>query len=261
MEGIAGVVHRDDVMRKGDDYKLFRELMTGETNAAIEGALAAGATRIVVRDAHGSARNIFPDKLNKEAELIREWSGGPLSMMEGIDNSFDAVIFIGYHARAGAPGTLSHTFTGKIFELELNGRKMPEAGLNAAIAGHFGVPVILVAGDSAVCQEAEQILPHVETVAVKQGIGRASKNLHPEKARELIKKKARAALKRLKMYTPYKPVPPYTVKITLVHHETAYKASWIPGVKRVGERTILFTSKDFMEVLKVRFLAASFRED
>ena len=110
MEGISGVVNWEDVSRDGKDYPLFREIMTTETNAAIEGAVAAGAKEIVVRDSHGTARNIIPTKLDRRAKLLRDWSGGPMGMMEGIDASFDAVIFIGYHAKAGtADATLDHT--------------------------------------------------------------------------------------------------------------------------------------------------------
>ena len=201
MEGVAGVIHWDDVSRRGDDYSLFRKLMTQETNAAIEGALEAGATEILVRDSHGSARNILPDLLRPEAELLRDWSGGPLVMMEGIDKSFDAVIFIGYHARAGTPdAVLKHTMTGSIYDVVLNGKKMPEAGINAFIAGNFGVPVVMVAGDLAICKQAKELFGNIETVSVKEGIGKAAKMLHPLKAQELIKKKTILALKKAERF-------------------------------------------------------------
>jgi len=123
MEGICGVVNWDDVTVGGQDYGLFRRLMTQETNAAIEGALAAGATDIVVRDAHDTGRNILPDLLRPEARLLRAWSYGPLSMMEGIDKTFDAVIFIGYHARASTPNAvLKHTMTTKLLDVIINGK-------------------------------------------------------------------------------------------------------------------------------------------
>lgn len=251
MEGVAGVIHWDDVSRRGEDYPLFRKLMTQETNAAIEGALEAGATEILVRDSHGSARNILPDLLRPEAELLRDWSGGPMSMMEGIDETFDAVIFIGYHARAGTPNAvLKHTMTGRFYDVELNGIKMPEAGINAFIAGQFGVPVVLVAGDLAIIKQAKELFGDIETVAVKEGIGKAAKMLHPKKAQEMIKKKTRQALKRLKDFKPYKLSSPYTMKITYTDEEIAHRSSWVPGAKRVGDRAVAFTSDDFMEVLK-----------
>jgi len=251
MEGICGVINWEEVSRDGRDYNLFRKLMTEETNAAIEGALEAGATEIVVRDSHGSARNILPELLNPAAELIRDWSGGPLQMMEGIDETFDAVIFIGYHARAGTPdAVLEHTMSGRVYDLKLNGKLMPEAGLNAAIAGYFGVPVVLVAGDLAITKQAKELLGEVETVAVKEGIGEAAKMLHPKKARELIKKKTILALKNLKKYKPFKLNPPYTMEITFTSEANAHRASFIPGAKRTGPRSVSFTSNDFMEVLK-----------
>jgi D-amino peptidase len=251
MEGVCGVIHWDDVSRSGKDYELFRKLMTQETNAAIEGALKAGATEILVRDSHGSARNVLPDLLHPEAELLRDWSGGPLSMMEGIDETFDAVIFIGYHARAGTPdAVLDHTMTGRIYDVVLNGIKMPEAGINAAIAGHFGVPVVLVAGDMAIVKQAKELFGDVETVAVKQGVGNAAKMLHPQKAQELIKEKTIKALERLKDFKPYQFNPPFTMEITYTSEEKANQASWIPGAKRLGDRSVSFTSSDFMEVLK-----------
>src|SRR5512137_2411178 len=127
MEGVSGLINWDETEQGGSDYPLFRKLMTEEANAAIAGALVAGATEIVVRDAHGSARNILPDLLRPEARLIREWAS-PMSMMEGLDRTFDAVVFVGYHARGGTPdAVLKHTMSLTLFDLILNGVRMPEA--------------------------------------------------------------------------------------------------------------------------------------
>jgi D-amino peptidase len=251
MEGVCGVIHWEDVSRSGKDYNLFRKLMTLETNAAVEGALAVNAEKIIVRDSHGSARNILPDLLHPEAELIRDWSGGPLDMMEGIDETFDAVIFIGYHASANVPNAvLKHTMTGAFYDVVLNGKTMPEAGINGAIAGYFNVPVVLVAGDSAICDQASELFADIETAVVKEGIGAAAKMLHPEKARKLIKEKTIDALKRLSDFKPYKPGPPYTMVVTYKNEEKAENASWIPGAKRSGRTSVSFTGDDFMQVLR-----------
>lgn len=256
MEGVAGVIHWEDVSRSGKDYHLFRKLMTEEANAAINGALAAGATEILVRDSHGSARNILPDLLHSEAQLLRDWSGSPFSMMEGIDKTFDAVIFIGYHARAGTPNAvLKHTMTGTIFNAVLNGKKMPEAGINGAIAGHFNVPVVMVAGDLAITKQAQELFGDIEVVSVKEGIGKAAKMLHPKKAQEMIKEKVVRALGRLKDFRPYKPNPPYTLEVTYTDENIVNRASWYPGAKRTGDRSVAFTSNDFIEVLKFFMLA------
>ena len=137
MEGIAGLVNGEETSRTGKDYDYFRAIMTAEANTAIEGAAAAGATDIVVRDGHGSARNILPDMLDRRARLVRDWSGGPLGMMEGIDETFDAVLFVGYHAKAGtADAILDHTWSGNVADIFINGVSLPEAGFNGLIAGH-----------------------------------------------------------------------------------------------------------------------------
>ncbi len=251
MEGVSGVINWEDVSRTGKDYGLFRKLMTLETNAAIRGAQAAGATEIVVRDSHGSARNILPDLLSQGVKLIRDWSGGPLGMMEGIDKSFDAVIYVGYHAQAGtADAVLEHTYTGAVFDLKLNGKLMPEAGLNAAIAGYYGVPVIMVAGDSAIAKQAKELLGDVECAVVKEGIGNAAIMLHPEEAYTLIEDTAKKALQRLGDFKPYRFSPPYTMEITFKEESMAYRASLFPGARRIDDRTVSYTHNDLMEVLK-----------
>jgi D-amino peptidase len=252
MEGVCGVVSWDDVTVGGTDYGLFRKLMTQETNAAIEGALAAGATEIVVRDGHDTGRNILPDLLRPEARLLRDWSYGPLSMMEGIDKTFDAVVFIGYHARASTPNAvLKHTMTTKLLDVIINGKKMPEAGINGLMAGYFGVPVVLVSGDQAIAAQAKELFGDIETAVVKEAIATAALSLHPAKAQELIKQKTTAALKRLKDFKPYKLAPPYTLDVSFADEAGAQKASWIPGAVRKDEHTVSFTAGDVMDLMKL----------
>jgi len=250
MEGISGVINWDETEITGPDYSLFRRLMTLEANAAIAGALDAGATDIVVRDGHDSARNILPDLLRPEAQLIREWNG-PLSMMEGLDRTFDAVVFIGYHARAGTPdAVLKHTMSLQIYDLILNGVRLPEAGWNAAIAGYFDVPVVFLSGDAAIVKQAKEILGEIETVAVKEGLGKAAKMLAPAKSQELIQRGVASALKNLKAFKPYKPSPPYKLEVVFTDENLAKRASWVPGIVRTGERSVGYTSNDFMDVIK-----------
>ncbi len=249
MEGISGLINWDETDNRGPDYGLFRRLMTEEANAAIAGALAAGATEIVVRDAHDSARNILPDLLRPEAQLVREWNG-PLSMMEGIDKTFDAVVFIGYHARAGTPNAvLKHTMSLDLADVILNGIRLPEAGWNAAIAGYFDVPVVFVSGDAAICKQAKEILGSIETVQVKEGIGKAAKMLAPSKSQELIRAGVATALKNLAACKPYRPTPPYKLEVVFNDENLAQRASWVPGVVRTGERSVSFTSNDFWQVI------------
>jgi len=182
MEGITGVAVFDETGKPDDDYDKFRKIMTEETNAAVEAAIEAGATEIVVKDAHGSARNILPDLLHKDAKLLRNWSDGPLLMMEGIDASFDAAMFVGYHAKAQTPNApMKHTMSARtIADFRINGISMAEASLNALIAGMFDVPVIFISGDKAICDYSKSTFKKIETVAVKEGIGKAILSIHPD---------------------------------------------------------------------------------
>ena len=254
MEGIAGLVNPEETSRSGQDYSYFRTVMTKETNAAIEGALAAGATDIVVRDAHGSARNILPELLDRNARLLRDWSGGPAGMMEGIDETFDAVIFVGYHARAGTPdGVIDHTWSGGVTDVSINGVSLPEAGFNALIAGHYDVPVAFVAGDRAVCEQVDALFGEVETVAVKEGIGAAALSLHPEVARERVRAGVRRALGNLSSYTPYKLDPPYTLVLKLKSEAAVHNGSFYPGATRTGDWELSYTGDDVMAVVLAFF--------
>lgn len=250
MEGVTGVVNVDDARRTGKDYDYFRQIMTREANAAIEGAIAAGATDIIVRDSHGSALNLLPEMLHREARLIRDWSGGPMSMMEGIDESFDAAIYVGYHARAGTTdAVLDHTSSGDVTNVSINGLAMPETGYNALMAGYYDVPVVFVAGDKAVCDQARKLLGNVETVAVKEGIGAAALNLHPEVAREQIRAGVERALSDLGSYKPYKLSAPYTMVLTLKTEQAIYAGALYPGAKRSGDWSLTYVADDVPELM------------
>lgn len=253
MEGICGVINwPDETAHGGPDYGMFRTLMTQEANAAIAGAAAAGATEILVRDAHGSGRNILPEMLDPRARLLRDWTYGPLSMMEGIDQTYDAVLFIGYHARAGTPdAVLDHTMTTALLNVSINGVKMPEAGINGLMAGHFGVPVVLVSGDQAIARQAKELFGDIETVVVKEAISGAAIMVHPSNARDMIQSRTTAALKRLKDFKPLKLAPPYTLEVSYVEEAAAQKGSWIPGAVRKDERTVVFKADDLMELMKL----------
>ena len=251
MEGITGVVNWEEVSRDGKDYDYFRKIMTQEANAAIEGALEAGATEIVVRDSHGSARNILPEMLNRNAKLLRDWSGGFKSMMEGIDETFHAVIFIGYHAKAGTPNAiLRHTMSGNITDVSINGVSLPEAGINALIAGYYNVPVVFLSGDLAITEQVTELFGKVETVAVKEGIGKAALNLHPEVTQEKIIKGVNKALSNLGNYKPFKLKSPYKMKLKSKREELVHEKSFYPGAKRTGDWVLTFESNDLLEVIK-----------
>ena len=163
MEGIAGVVSGEQLGPQGFEYQRFREFMTNEVLAAIEGARAAGATEILVGDSHGNGQNLLIEKFPKDVQIVRSWQR-PLAMMQGIDSTFAAVLFVGYHTgTTNSEGVRAHTMSSAtLADMRLNGVSVPEAGLNAAIAGHFGVPVALITGDEAVVKEARALLGDVE---------------------------------------------------------------------------------------------------
>jgi len=256
MEGIAGVVHEDQTNpvdpRCAPEYARFRRLMTAEANAAIEGALAGGATRVLVNDSHWNMRNLLAEELHPGAALI---SGGPklYSMMEGIDLGWDLAACIGYHAKAGTPGAvLDHTYTDRIRDVRLNGRSVGELGLNAALAGCFGVPVALVSGDQAVAAEARELLgEELRTVVVKQSISRgAAQSLAPVVACEMM----RTAMREVVEAAARRPPPPLAlgspVRLEMDFQSTVHAdhAAMAPGIERVGGRTVAFQHQDMREV-------------
>jgi len=225
--------------------------MTAEVNAAIEGILKACKPKtILVNDSHGTMRNIIPEELNPTAELL-SGTPKPMEMMQGIDKSFDAAFFIGYHAMRGAySGVLEHTFSGRVvFDVFLNGKRVGETALNAATAGVYGVPVVLVTGDRAVVEEAMTFLGNVETVTVKEAVGRyAAKCLSPAKARTLIRDAAYKAVKNVNKFKPFRIKPPIKLDVVFFHTGMAELAEFVPGSKRIDGRTVSFTSKDFLEI-------------
>jgi D-amino peptidase len=257
MEGITGVISRDETGSAGSDYQYYRKLMTEEATSAIIGARAAGATEVVVRDSHGSARNLIPDELHHGAKLLRGWSGGPFGMMEGIDSTFDAVVFVGYHAKAGTKdATLDHTMSSvSIHDLQVNGISLPEAGWNGLIAGYYDVPVVFLSGDKAACEQAQAVFGDIESVVVKEGIGEACLNRHPGDSQNLIKQGVTKALERLKEFKPLKYEPPYTIEVHFKNEPEAYRASWYPEAKRSGDYSVSYTSDDFLDLMRFFMLA------
>lgn len=253
MEGITGVVNGAQLGVGEFEYERFRKLMTGEVNAAIEGALAAGATKITVADSHGNGLSILPEELNPTARLIRSWPR-PLEMMEGVEGGFDAVLFIGYHASINTPGAVrAHTISSKRFyDVRLNGRHASEAMLNAAIAGHFGVPVALLSGDDKIVDEIHRTVdPNIVGIVVKRGIGyHSAESLSPEITRGMIRDAARSALNRLSSFHPYTFANPVRLEISFKNMINAEILSLLPNVDRVDGATIGFTGKNIIEVAK-----------
>jgi len=254
MEGVAGIVHEHQTdpidPRCATAYGRSCRLMTGEANAAIEGALAAGATAVCVNDSHWLMRNLIAEELHEKAELI---SGGPkaLSMVEGIDAGFDAAMLIGYHGRAGTrAAVIDHTYTDRVHEVRVNGRPMGELGLNAGIAGAFGVPVVLVSGDAAVGAEARDLLGDaVETVVVKEGLSRyAARSVSPAEARRRIADGASRALGRA--HEPFTFETPVTIEVEFALTVHADMAELVPGSVRSNGRTVRYRHADYREAFR-----------
>ena len=251
MEGISGIVHGDQTTPGTPEYTDGRKWMAEDVNAAVAGALEAGATEVVVNDSHGSMRNINPDDLHPRAILI-SGSPKPLSMMQGIDASFAACLFIGYHAKAGTEDAiLDHTISGSVVRaIKVNGVELPELGLNAAIAGYYGIPVIFISGDTAVCRQAREVLgKDVVAVAVKEAFGRLAAKLVPmAEARRMITAGVKDALAEIGKIKPFKMAAPF--RFELGYHVSAQAdmgAMLLPNVKRQDARTLVFTADDFID--------------
>jgi D-amino peptidase len=255
MEGVGGVSTWDvQASAKGREYEQFRRLMTLEVNAAIAGAFDAGATDVIASDSHGDAQNIDVELLDSRARLIRAWPR-PLGMMQGVDSTFDAVVFIGYHAREGrADAVLAHTFSGDEV-VKLNGVEMSEAGYNAAIAGDLGVPVVFLSGDQTICSDAKELLGPIETAAVKQAIGfHSARMIPPGEAQALIREGVKRGVGRRKDLKPFRVTHPIKTEVRFNEIVKAELASYIPGVDRTSGNTIVFTAPDM--VASSQFLEA-----
>jgi D-amino peptidase len=263
MEGLAGVAHPRQVSFGAEvdrvDYDRSRALMAGEANAAIGAAFEAGAREVVVNDSHWQMRNLRAEDLDPRARLLI--GDKPLSMTEGVgegpDGAFDAAAFIGYHAGAGNPdGVIAHTYSSAtVMEVRVNGRPHNEAGLNAIRLGHFGIPVVLVAGDDALAAEVELLLPWAERVVVKRGAGYATADsLSPEAAREAIGAGLGSALARVADMQPYRPSLPLRGEVDFRFSTHAAYASALPEIERAGPRTVAFEARDG-DTFYRRFLA------
>src|SRR5712691_476739 len=257
MEGIGGVsTWQIQAGSQGREYEKFRKLMTQEVNAAIAGAYDAGATEVLVSESHADGQNIDVELLDPRAKLIRAWPR-PLVMMQGVDSACDAVVFIGYHASEGQPAAiLAHTMSSRrIFEIKLNGTGVPEAAFNAAIAGEFGVPVVLLSGDQTIGEEARRLLGPIETVAVKQATRFYSATMmHPEEAQRLIRAGVKRGIERRAELRPYKLAHPVKLEITFKDTVNAELVSYLPGVERPRGNAVVFTARDMLEA--ARFLEA-----
>ena len=244
MEGTAGVVDWAQCVGDGPEAVAGRRLLLAEVNAAIEGAVAGGATEIVVNDSHSTMRNLPPDELAGQASYI-SGSHKPLYMMQGLDGSFDAVLFVSYHGSVGAPAGLSHTYNPRaVVEARLDGVVTGEAGINALVAAHYGVPVVLVTGDRVACEETSELIGGVHTAVVKEPVSRvAAHSLHPARACALIRDTAEHAVRAAATTSP-PPLGQAVLEVSVRTTDIAEAASWVRGVERTGPRELRFSGDD-----------------
>ena len=253
MEGVVGAVTGEQLGPSGFEYQRFREFMTAEVNAAIEGARSAGAGEILVADSHGNGQNLLIDKLPKDVKIVRSWPR-PLDMVGGLDDSFDGVIFLGYHASTdNLTGVRAHTFSsGRLTSVKLNGTPVTEGAWNAAIAGELGVPVIMVAGDDATVEEVSSLVGNVEGAVVKWALSfHSATTLQPEAAYDLIRDKASRAVKNIKKYKPYKVKNPVTVEMGFKNYRPVEILSYLSLFERIDSHTILFSAKTMEEAARI----------
>jgi D-amino peptidase len=248
MEGIAGISHPGPTDRKDSGYPAAVDLMVGEANAAIEGALAGGATDILVNDSHGGMYNLRPADLHPAARVLQGQKAWSMVAGAGPNAGFGVALFVGYHARAGHPrGTIAHTFSGRPTLSRLNGRLVGETGLNASVLGQWGIPVGLVAGDDALAEEVADWLPSAERVVVKEAAGgNAAASLHPTAAGDLLRAGAERAVRRAIAgeLEPLVLQPPIVVEVEYRNAIAADYAAVVPGAERYGDRGVRFAAGD-----------------
>lgn len=251
IEGVTGICHWDETEKNKADYEYFSKQMTKEVCAACEGAIKAGATEIVIKDAHDSGRNLILSDLPTCAKVVRGWSGHPFSMVYGLDNSFDAAIFIGYHSPAYANGNpLAHTMNGGLNEVFINGIRTSEFLLHSFAAQSIGVPSVFISGDVDLTKHAQSINPNINVLGVNDGKGNSVTSIHPDLATKLISANVELALNNdLEKYNIVLPET-FELKVRYNSHRDAYKASFYPGVTQLDERTVSITLDNYFDVLR-----------
>src|ERR1700683_5540004 len=250
MEGVTGVTCPDDVRPGSPRWEYFRVLLTGDVNAAVAGFFDAGATEVIVSEAHCSKRNLLIADLDPRSVAI-VGTHKPFGMMEGIDGGVDAVAFVGYHAGAGQQGVLSHTYLGTtVLDVRINGEQASEGRMNALLAAEFGVPVVLVTGDDLTCADASRWAPDAKRVAVKQCVERyTAACLPPVRTAELIRQASATALGSLTGPDDW-PGGPFTYEVVFDAEQAVGACTAIPGVERAAPRTVAFTLPTMAQAIR-----------
>jgi D-amino peptidase len=260
MEGIAGVVTGDQLGPTGFEYARFREFMTREALAAVNAAKEAGATEVLVADAHGNGENLLIEQFPPDVRIIRSWPRR-LSMVAGVDATVDALIFIGYHASTNnATGVRAHTFSSAtLTRVAINGVEVTEGAWNAAIAGHFGVPVVMISGDEAAIAEARAVIGSIEGAEVKRSLGfHSASTLTPKAACDRITSAVKTALSRRHEFKPYVPATPLIVDVSFKNYRPAELLAYLPGVERTDSHSIRFRPRDMLEASDILVFITSY---
>ena len=252
IEGVAGITHWDEATKRKPSYGEYREQMTAEAVAASEGTLNAGATEIIVKDAHGTGRNILPERLPEGTRLIRGWSGDPQLMVEFLDDSYDALAMVGYHAAASAGGNpLAHTITGKVAKMLINGQVTSEFMLSRDCGALHGVPTVFLAGDQTLCDSATAMNSATHTVATKHCAGGSTTSVHPNVATAMIRDGMAAALAddAAKKLLPL--ADSFELELWYTDQHYAINASQYPGARLHDPHAIKYQARDFFEIMRI----------
>jgi len=252
IEGTTGIAHWDETEKSKEDYEKFAEQMNREVRAACEGAIKAGAKEILIKDAHDSGRNLDARLLPRNVNIIRGWAGHPFCMVQELDDTFDAVLFTGYHSRGGAnTNPLAHSMNPfEVDYIKINGQNASEFIIHAYAAAYIGVPCAFLSGDTGICEEVQSLNENIKTVSVLKGVGGSTLSIHPDLAVELIEKRVEEALNE--DFSLYKIELPenFELEIGYTLHTKAYRFSFYPGAKLASPKSIVLNTKDYFEVLR-----------
>lgn len=263
MEGVVGAVTGDQLGPTGFEYGRFRDFMTREALAAVTAARAAGATDVIVTDAHGNGENLLIEQFPAEVRVIRSWPR-QLGMVAGVDQQVDAVMFIGYHASTNnVKGVRAHTFSSAtLTRVALNGVNVSEGSWAAAIAGHFNAPVIMISGDDAAIAEVRSAVGNIEAAETKRTLGfHSAMTLTPQASYELIAARVKAAMARRSEFKPYKVTTPVTVDVSFKNYTPAETLAYLPAFERTDAHSVRFRARDMVEAEAIRTFITTYRPD
>jgi len=258
IEGITGITHWNETGKEHpNDYLWFQKQMTAEVSAAARSAFDAGAREVLIKDAHDSGRNLILNELPEGVRVVRGWAGHPLSMIQELDESFDACLFIGYHSRAGqGTNPLAHTMSSsRITRMTLNGQNMSEFYLHALAAAYFGVPTVFVSGDQGLCEEVQAYNPAIMTVATIRGEGNSVITQHPALSLRMIREGVTKALSGELGKCLLEIPGDLSFSIEFKKHQDAYRAAFYPGTKQINPLIVGFDTDDYFEVMRFNLFA------